>query len=180
MHNNMPAKLQKKFSKLVYDYDTFLQSARNLSYSEFNTPLKKGKWSAAQIFLHLNASMQNTTAYINKKIQYPETIQKNRLSAWARAFFLNAVLRTNYKMKAPKGLDVFAEETSYEKIEAQWTKIQANLKTMLDSFPESLRAKNVFRHPYAGRITLSQTLTFMSVHIHHHKRQVEPFLKQHC
>lgn len=176
----MHAQLQKKFDTLIYDYDTFLHSVRHLSYTEFNTPLKQDKWSTAQIFLHLNTSMQNITAYISKKIQYPETIQKNRLYAWVRSFFLTSILRTNYKMKAPKGLDVSAEQTSYEKIEAQWNEIQLSLKKLLDTFPGNLLTKNVFRHPFAGPITIFQTLKFMSGHIHHHKRQVEPFLQQHC
>ena len=70
----MQSMLEKQYQILVNNYDQLLNLCEKLNYAGLNDPITSGKWSVAQILTHINISISITTAYLVKKIQYPEKI----------------------------------------------------------------------------------------------------------
>ncbi|MBK7038321.1 MAG: DinB family protein [Bacteroidetes bacterium] len=174
----MQSTLEKKYQILVNNYDQLLNLCEKLDYAGLNDPITSGKWSVAQILTHINISISITTAYLVKKIQYPEKIPNTNFTTGLRSVLLNAALRSDIKFKAPKVVSAVPEINSIEKIEFEWQTQKKLLFDLLESFPPHLLNKAVFRHPLAGRITLKQTLEFLNLHLLHHKRQIESYLNE--
>ncbi len=174
----MQTTLEKKYQSLVNNYTLLLKLCEKLDHFGLNDPITSGKWSVAQILAHINISINITTAYLLKKIQYPEKIPDTTFSTGLRSVLLNAALRSDIKFKAPKGVNIVPETNSLENIAFEWEKQKKLLFELLDTFPPHLLKKAVFRHPIAGRITINQTLEFLNLHLLHHKRQIDRYLNE--
>ena len=168
----MHSSLEKNYKKLFTGYDALLQKCSELTFEELNTPISEHKWSIAQVLAHINLSINNSVIYLNKKLQKPEMIPNSNWSTKFRSLLLNWALKSDIKFKAPKGIDIVPEKISFDEIRSEWIKQNRNLVTILDSIPESLLKKAVFRHPAVGRITLNNMLEFTHFHIDHHQKQI--------
>jgi hypothetical protein len=51
--------------------------------------------------------------------------------------------------------------------------VRRELDELVRSFPPELLDRLVFRHPYAGRMTLAHALGTLEAHLDHHIPQVE-------
>ncbi len=173
----MELSVERRYNNLVTDFNALLDKCTQLTVEELNTPIAPGKWSIAQILAHINFAFSGPIAYLNHKLKEPEKIPNKNLSTWWRSFSLNIALKSDFKFKAPKGVDIVPDRLQLADIQQQWDTEKTELKKILDEFPIELKNKAVFRHPLAGRITLGQTLEFMRHHLMHHERQITRYLK---
>lgn len=168
----MHASLEKKYKKIIQEYNSLLQECACFSFEELNQPITTGKWSVAQILTHCNSSVSAVLGYLQHKLQQPQKIPNKNITTWFRSKLLNAALKSDLKFKAPKSIETVSQEIHFEEIKTAWTKQQTALQNLLFSFPLNLLDKTVFRHPVAGRVTMDQTLEFLYLHLLHHKRQI--------
>ncbi|MBC8045514.1 MAG: DinB family protein [Fimbriimonadaceae bacterium] len=175
----MHSSFEKIFHKTTLDLSALIRSFEHLSDEQINTPMQKNKWSIAQTMYHINESIEKTLRYIQKKIQYPETIEKTNFYTTVKSFLLNTTLRTDIKMKAPKGVvTLIPDHITLDEIKIKALNNSNTLQTLLEHFPDELVKRNVFKHPIAGRITMYQTMQFIDEHLLHHARQVSGYLKE--
>jgi hypothetical protein len=174
----MHAQLKPGFNQLSHTLQTILQELQKLDEIVLNQPPETGKWSCAQIMLHINLSISGTIAYLEKKMQQPQLIETTGIGAHLRSMLLNVALRSKMKFKAPKGLDQFPETTLLKDIESITFKNLEQLETLLNNFPANMLSKNVFKHPVAGRISMQQTLQFLDAHAVRHHKQMEHIIKK--
>jgi hypothetical protein len=64
---------------------------------------------------------------------------------------------------------------SLDEVRARWDEVRERWRERLESYPDALQRKAIFRHPFAGRLNMRQTLRFLDDHLLHHTRQVERF-----
>jgi hypothetical protein len=57
--------------------------------------------------------------------------------------------------------------------------VRGELAALVESFPPVLLDRLVFRHPFAGRMTLAHALGTLQAHLDHHIPQVERALGPH-
>jgi len=55
----------------------------------------------------------------------------------------------------------------------EWAESQKQWASFLNDFPKEKLTHIVFTHPFAGQLTLIQTLQFLREHIYHHLHQLK-------
>jgi hypothetical protein len=87
-------------------------------------------------------------------------------------FLLRVRFLSSKKINAPAVLGEMPVHIPYSAMVEEWNKTRKNLKELLDSLPEDILYKNVFKQPVIGRLNIFQMLDFMQAHFDRHKRQV--------
>ena len=136
------------------------------------------RWSVAQAANHIYLSEKLSLAYIRKKISYPDTIPPFHPKSWAGVFLIKAVFFTNYKWNAPKAINMWEEQSILSPVELanNWSVQRQELITFIETHQPAFGKHLVYRHPYAGRMTMHQMLIFLNDHMAHHIRQIRKIM----
>lgn len=164
-------------SKLLSLEDTRLALIERLkaqSLSVLETPPAPGKWSVAQIFYHLNRAEALSVLYVNKKRLDTVHLVKTGVKEKITMMIAKIRMALPFALKAPVNvLGDVPEKVSYTAIIAEWTETRRKLEDLLDSLPDEMLYKNVFKQPDIGRVNIFQMLEFMQAHFNRHQKQVE-------
>ncbi len=144
----------------------------------FHTKPAPDKWCIAQVFYHLNSSESISINYVQKKMLGGDSIKKTGVPAAFRSMLVKTVLRSGYKLKAPKLLGDMPEEVNYHKMVDSWNETRIRLSELIHSMPETLIEREVYYHPLAGRMNLLHMLEFFKDHFDHHLTQIDRLKKQ--
>lgn len=145
-------------------------SKSNLNKNE----IKSGEqWSINQLIFHLYTVEKSILGYILHKHKKNELIHKAGLKAKVTYFTLKVMLKTNLKFKAPKVVDQNPETLDFDQLVSDWEATQNEFEQFLKHFPNELIGKAVFKHPYAGYLSIGQTIEFLIDHAGHHKTQMK-------
>lgn len=166
--------IQHQFKKLEDKKEALMSLITPLSNEKYNQQPSPGSWSVAQAANHIFLSEQLSTAYIRKKLSYPDTLLPFQLKSWGAVFLIKLVLWTGYKRKAPVAINMWEQQTilSREDLEQQWSKLRADMITLIEHHQEAFGSHMVYRHPFAGRMTMHQMLIFLNDHMAHHMKQI--------
>lgn len=134
-------------------------------------------WSVTQIFYHLNLSESQSIGYVRKKMLGGDQLKQTGLAAEVRYTALKLTLQSNYKFKAPAILGDVPENLNYHEVLANWNETRRQLQSLLETMPDHLLNRELYRHPRAGRLNLSQMIAFFQDHFDHHARQVKRRIK---
>ena len=85
---------------------------------------------------------------------------------------LAAVLASPFRGRAPAGARPAEEPESLESVRGRWDAVRGRWRERLESYPDALLRRAIFRHPFAGRLSMAQTLKFVDDHLRHHVRQI--------
>jgi hypothetical protein len=66
---------------------------------------------------------------------------------------------------------------SLEQLIDQWGLLRLELKVHLENVSDGNLKKLVYKHPFAGRLSLPQAMQFFAEHINHHQPQIKKALK---
>ena len=86
-------------------------------------------------------------------------------------------MASNYKFKAPKILGDVPENLHYQEVITNWNETRRQLQSLVETIPDDLIDREVYRHPRAGRLNLTQMVTFFQDHFDHHASQVKRLIK---
>ena len=137
-----------------------------------NRRLGESRWSIIQVMCHLIRAEELSLSYIQKKVSRPDGLPDVTVSGWLRVLWLATALRSPVRVKAPAAADVPEREDPTE-TRRRWDEVRSQWRALVERFPLELERKGVFRHPYAGRMTLAQALAFTAEHVRHHEKQIE-------
>ena len=117
--------------------------------------------------------------YVKKKLSFQPQLSKLGAGDRLRAFMLKFYLSLPFKFKAPKvvGDEVLPEQTTFGETNKQWLQIRADLRAYLEELPEEHFSKSLYKHPFAGRMSLKSMLQFFGSHVERHAAQVDRSLK---
>lgn len=140
-------------------------------------PEAEGQWSVNQVLTHLSNAEFGILRYIEKKMQGMDSLKDKNAWSMVRSVLLKGLLLSPLKYKMPKQLPEPSNELSYDQLKHQFTKNRQRIEALIKSFPEEALDKLIFRHPFAGRLSLYQTLIFMKDHYSHHLKQIDRILQ---
>lgn len=158
-----------------------LASAEALGPRAYVAPVP-GQWAAAQVIHHLLSVEQRIAEALQKALAAnPNSWQLSTLKSKVRSLLLRLALRLpGLKFKVPPGVNpppAPEDIVPLPELRAQWQGIRRQLELVLNEFPGNKLHHTVFRHPRAGWLTVSQTVTSILDHTLHHQQQLNRIAK---
>jgi hypothetical protein len=132
-----------------------------------------GRWSALQVLHHVVESEAATLGYVRKKMQAGASLPPAGLGSRLRRAAVQLGLALPLRFRAPAVAAVVPDLIEPALLRARWDEVRAGWRELLAAFPADLEGRLVFRHPFAGRMGLSDTLAVLQAHLDHHVPQVE-------
>lgn len=135
-------------------------------------------WSVYQVARHLFTSETNSLLYLKKKLSYPDSVPRYNPKSWGGVMLIKMVYLFHIKIKAPDSIDMWKikETMTLEELKMKWDELRKNLIAFLEAQYPRFGKHLVFRHPFAGRMTMYQMLIFMNDHMDHHQKQMRRIL----
>lgn len=140
-------------------------------------PERSGKWSVIQVLTHLSNAEFGALRYIQKKMQGLDSVGMKSFFSSFRSRLLTWMLNSPLKYRMPKQLPEPSNESTFEELKSQFEKNRVAYRELVQTFPEDGLNKLIFKHPFAGRFSLLQTITFLDDHYAHHELQINRILK---
>lgn len=134
-------------------------------------------WSVVEVMVHLIKAENGTLNYLRKKLEMGGHRKASPFAAFRKAL-LNFVLGLPIKYKAPKivqlenGIDM-----PYSEARAQWDAVREALRKEYEAIDPALITHDLFKHPFAGKLNLLQSVSFMHHHMTRHFSQVDRTLE---
>jgi hypothetical protein len=174
----MNPKLEVKYLYLEKSRNKLLNDLQGIDDTLLNTCPAEGKWSIGQIAAHLLQVEQLTIGYIQNKLSKEEELHTTSIKNMVSSVILKVALNSGMKFKAPKVAASVPDVVSLDKVRTQWDETRYKLEDLLTEIPPAMLDKCLFRHPYAGMLNASQTLTFLQDHFNHHLHQINHLKQQ--
>lgn len=175
----MKKNISQRLQKLDKDLEKLFQDLSAYSNETLNRPPAPGKWSALQVMHHLLMAEGYAQRYVKKKLSFNPRLKKAGLGAQWRSFLLWLYLTAPFKFKAPPAVtgENLPAQTSLEETKTLWLQQRRELQDLFESFPDELFSKSIYKHPFAGRLSLKGMLLFFQTHFNRHRKQIERTLK---
>lgn len=175
----MDRQTQRALSKADAKLDSLLAELEVLPEEVLKKTPAPGAWSVLDVMHHLQLAEYYSQAYVEKKLSFDPELKPTNLGSWFRSQLLNTYSRWPMKWKAPKGVDEhsFPQDSSLEEVAQKWKTQRAKLKSYLEELPEDLYKRQVYKHPFAGRLSLAGMVSFFNSHFDRHHRQIRRTLK---
>ena len=151
------------------------QVIADLSHVDIKILQKKpnpDSWSCIQILDHLVLSERLSLQYITKKYPAIEELPEAGLKQSVLLKVMTIGLKTGKKIKAPAVVAQPQAGYTLEEVDAAWQGVQDELKDFLEAYPEQYFHKSLYKHPFIGRLTLSQMMDIHLGHILRHQKQI--------
>ena len=172
----MDQQLQQRFDRLESTRRDVLSRLEGHDRARLNRLRSDGGWSALQVLHHVIAAEAGTLSYASKKMQGGTALPRAGLLSRLRLLGLQAAMVSPLRFKAPGMTADVPREIDPDELRARWDEVRAGWEKLLESFPEEILDRMVFRHGFAGLMGLPDTLGFMQAHLEHHARQVDGVL----
>lgn len=135
-------------------------------------------WSVTEVIYHLIIAERGALSYLNKKLEVGG-FGKATFQAGLKQKLLNFAISLPVKYKAPKVVQLPKDASvTYEEAVSQWDEIRANMKKAYEGLDDDFTGRELFKHPFAGKMNIVQGLKFMRQHMNRHIGQIERTLKQ--
>jgi hypothetical protein len=158
-----------------------LTSAEALGPRAYVHPVP-GQWAAAQVIHHLLTAEKSIAGALRKTLTTDHASW--RLATFRhklRALLLRLALRVpGLRFKVPPTLLPPPDPSTIAplpELRAEWEAVRRQLEQVLHEFPGTKLNHTVFRHPRAGWLTVTQTVTSILDHTLHHQQQLNRISK---
>lgn len=171
--------LRSKFLQMEAELDKLVRDLSDISDEKLKAKPIDGGWSVSDVMQHLIMVEKGSMAYVRKKSSYPDSFKKADWSSVFRKASLKFFLYAPFKFKAPKIVNEtkFNEDADMEDLVEEWRAIRVQMMNFLEEMPDEYMDKLIFRHAFAGRLTLDGMLLFIRDHFRRHRKQIDRLLK---
>lgn len=175
----MTSSTSRRLEQMGEKLEALLNDLSKYDNEKLNTTPADGGWSPLQVMHHLIISENLSLKYVQKKLSFNPELKAVGLSAKWRTFLLKNYLKTPIKFKAPKMVSTEAMPTvsDFQEMAARWKNSRKELKIYLESLPQELDNKAIYKHPVAGRLGLDGMVLFFDIHFDRHRKQIDRALK---
>ncbi|MCB0279987.1 MAG: DinB family protein [Calditrichaeota bacterium] len=133
-------------------------------------------WSMNQVLEHLVLVDQQTLIASGK--DNPKQ-RKLGIKSVFYSNLLNLTLSLPVRYRVPDTTNIYPQaRTSDNELLAAWNLNRQKWAVFLNEFPVEKFKLSVFKHPYAGLLTIQQTLRFLDYHCSHHLFQLKRISSQ--
>jgi uncharacterized damage-inducible protein DinB len=170
----MRAILLDKLSHLDEELETLLTDLQQYDSVQLNRAPAVDSWSATQVLHHMLLSEKFSQQYCEKKLSFKPELKKAGLLATARVYFVDGYLRSPLKVKAPQmiGTSALPKEDELANIAKLYRAQRQDLQRFLEEVDEVYLDREVYKHPFGGRMSLAGMLDFLRSHFRHHRKQL--------
>lgn len=156
------------------EMEKLIKYASSFSNDALNRPPAPNKWSATQIMNHLILSEKYSVAYCEKKLSFRPALKKGGITAGLKSALVRWYLLSPLKFNAPTGIgsDALPKEDTLDNIHTNWLNERKKLKKFIDNLPEEYIDKEIYKHPFGGRLTIHGMMGFFEAHYKNHKKQI--------
>jgi uncharacterized damage-inducible protein DinB len=169
---------QRALRKVQCAFERLERQKRNLlaevaTWTEGERRFRPGpqSWSALDVIDHLVRVECESLTHIQARLseRRPVTIRERIV---ARIVF--AVMLSPLKIKVPAGVPSVLPGGSPEEdaILIRWHDVRKNMKVLSDGLLPNQLTCALFHHPVSGSMRMLDALTFLSVHLTHHRYQL--------
>ncbi|MGH1435258.1 MAG: DinB family protein [Lewinella sp.] len=170
----MRAAILDQLAVMDKELDQLFTELDHYSSEQLNRSPAPESWSVTQVLNHLLLSEKYSLQYCEKKLSFEPNLPKAGLAAAARALFVNWYLFLPLKVKAPALISTSAlpKEDDLANIKTQYQTQRQLLRAFLEQLEESYLDREVYKHPFAGRLSFPGMFSFMTAHFRHHRKQI--------
>ena len=165
--------LARSLERLEVSRRRALGAVDGVAHAALNRAPAPGRWSALQVLHHVVTVEALTLGYVRKKMQAGASLGKAGPASRLRLLAVQVILALPLRVKAPAMAGAVPDASDLPALRARWDAVRRELDELVRSFPPELLDRLVFRHPYAGRMTLAHALGTLEAHLDHHIPQVE-------
>ena len=172
---NLNPKLDRQLKILDEKLIKLLRDVKVYSEDQLNRKPNENSWSVIQVMHHLMMSESASLHYVKKKLSFNPELKNAGIKATIREFSLITYLNSPLKRKAPEAIsgDNLPVFETFWKTAQQWKNQRIELREYLETLPEDLLKKEVYKHPFVGRITVGGMLRFFDKHFDRHMKQIQ-------
>jgi|GEM_PF-3529305 len=136
-------------------------------------------WSCLQILKHLEMAETLSINYLKYKLKEGKSFPKAGLKQVYASWIMKKAYKSKKKFVAPEsqGLVPAKEGLDYDEIIISYRNHRAKQKQFLTGLEEKYYGYAMYKHPFFGRLTLSQMLTFYEGHVERHEKQIRRTLE---
>ncbi|MEM9846703.1 MAG: DinB family protein [Bacteroidota bacterium] len=166
--------IKKKLDNLDNALRDLLTDLEAYSEPTLNKKPAENAWSVFQIMYHLILTEQASLQYVKKKLSFNPDLKRAGMAAKFRSMMLTTYLQSPMKRKAPEQLSgaYLPDQTTFWEVVKAWKTEREELRQYLGELPAELFSKEVYKHPFVGRLSLAEMLTFFQKHYERHHRQI--------
>jgi hypothetical protein len=170
----MKKKWLKRLDAMNGEMENLINYASGFKHDALNRPPAPDTWSASQVLNHLILSEKYSLAYCEKKLSFNPTLKKAGILSGLKSALVKYYLLSPFKFKAPKGIDTSAlpKEDTLDNIHATWITEREKLKNFIANLPDEYIDKEIYKHPFGGRLTINGMMMFFEAHFKNHKKQI--------
>lgn len=173
----MNEKLKIRFEKLEVVRHGVVSRIDGVGSDTLNAHPEPGRWSAAQVIGHIVLAETRTVDYVTKKKSDPSQLRPAGLKQAIKGKLIVAIMSAPVRLRAPQVVATVPENQNPAELLEEWAGVRSDLEQLLESIPDSLLGTSLFRHPYAGPMTITAALDFMIAHSSRHAKQIERMMK---
>jgi hypothetical protein len=170
----MKTALNQQLQTLNDSLDALFADLAQHSSAVLNRPPAPDSWSPMQVLHHLLLSEKYSRLYCEKKLSHQPELPQAGVGTWFRTKLVRWYLLSPLKFKAPPGISGAALPASDElpNVIAQYHAERENFQAFLNGLPDEYLDKEVYKHPFGGRLTMGGMMTFFTAHFENHRRQI--------
>lgn len=163
-----------KLNRLDEKLETLLDEFENAQLADLTRTYSEGQWSALQIAYHVMLYEQIAMRYVKRKLSFARKLNKSTMATTMRKGLLVTYLRTNVKYKTMKSADQsnFPMTISLYDLRNEWLTSRKELRIFVEDCPSNIFDKEIYKHPFAGKLSLDGMLTFFEEHFDRHRKQI--------
>lgn len=161
------------FNRLELQRREILSAFDQLTAEQLQFKPARDKWNLLQVLSHLVTAEKQSLAYIKRKLKNHEELSNAGPGAYIRHKILQIALLLPVKYKAPRIAEVREDDPDYDIMKSEWDNIRTEMFSLIEEYDSKTLAKELYKHPRAGKMNIRQALKFFESHISHHQKQME-------
>ena len=168
--------IKEKYAHLEAINQSLLKDISQLSKEDLLRKPNDKTWCIIQVLEHVKNAELGTLLYIRKKLKYGG-LKNINWSAGLRNSLMKLVNNSSVRFKMPRVLPHPETTKTLDQIIADWSELRTKWHGLFDEFPNEYLDKAIFKHPFFGRLSLSQAIDSMITHQNHHIKQIKRIKK---
>ena len=171
----MKPSLRNRLDSIDARLEDLLNSLHQYDEAQLNRRPAPEKWSALMVMHHLIVAEEGSLKYLKKKMSFQPQLRRAGIQEQLRSLALGIFLNLPFKFRAPDGAGdaVLPAESTLAETADHWRGVRSELRSFLEDLPSGHEHLALYRHPFAGRLSLDGMLRFFDHHFERHRRQIE-------